>query len=133
MIFDFEIQILALFDSWLLIQNSKFNNFLRVCWFLGKIFLILYPPFENFTTHIAITGCYDEKWEYLKFCHPWMLDKSRLKNENRFPILTSFKNILHFQWNLLSKSIWNSFIKFVFSKKATKIDKIFNVNLMFSR
>ena len=32
MIFD----ILALFDSSPLIQNSKFNNFLWACWFLGK-------------------------------------------------------------------------------------------------
>ena len=31
-----------------LIQNSKFNHFLWVCWFL-------YPPFENSTTHNAIT------------------------------------------------------------------------------
>ena len=36
-------------------QNSKFNNFLWVCWFLGKnIFLILYPLLENSTTRIAI-------------------------------------------------------------------------------
>jgi hypothetical protein len=33
---DFESQILALFDSSPLIQNSKFNNFFWVCWFLGK-------------------------------------------------------------------------------------------------
>ena len=31
-----ENQILALFYSSPLIQNSKFNNFLWVCWFLGK-------------------------------------------------------------------------------------------------
>ena len=31
---DSESQILALFESSLLIQNSKFNNFLWVCWFL---------------------------------------------------------------------------------------------------
>ena len=29
-------QILALFDSSPLIQNSKFNNLVWVCWFLGK-------------------------------------------------------------------------------------------------
>ena len=34
---DFESQILALFDSSPLIQNSKFNDFLWVCWFLRKI------------------------------------------------------------------------------------------------
>ena len=33
---DFENHILALFDSSPLIQNSKFNKFLWVCWFLGK-------------------------------------------------------------------------------------------------
>ena len=33
---DFECQILALFDTFPLIQFSKFNNFLWVCWFLGK-------------------------------------------------------------------------------------------------
>ena len=33
---DFDCQILALFDSSPLNENSKFNNFLWVCWFLGK-------------------------------------------------------------------------------------------------
>ena len=40
MIFDIEnwleSQILALFDNSPLNQNSKFNNFLWACWFLGK-------------------------------------------------------------------------------------------------
>jgi hypothetical protein len=49
MIFDIESQILALFDSSPLIQNSKFNDFHWVCRFLGKN-----PPFENSTTRIAI-------------------------------------------------------------------------------
>ena len=41
----FESQIFALFDSSPFIQNSKFNTFLWVCWFLCKnIFLVLYPP-----------------------------------------------------------------------------------------
>ena len=34
--YEFEGQILALCDSSPLIQNSKFNDFLWVCWFLGK-------------------------------------------------------------------------------------------------
>ena len=34
-----------------LIQFSKFNNFLWICWFLGKTFLILYAPFENLYCH----------------------------------------------------------------------------------
>ena len=58
MIFDigFESQILALFDSSPLIQNSKFNNFVWGMLILRqKIFLILYPPIENFTARIAIT------------------------------------------------------------------------------
>ena len=46
--------MLPLFDSSPLIQNSKFNDFLWICWFLGKFFIILYPTFENSTTHIAI-------------------------------------------------------------------------------
>ena len=46
--------MLALFDRSPLVQNSKFYNFLWVCWFLGKIFLILYLPFENSTTHITL-------------------------------------------------------------------------------
>ena len=33
---DFESQILALFDTSPLTQFSKFNNFLWVCWLLGK-------------------------------------------------------------------------------------------------
>ena len=36
------------------ILNPKLINFLWVFWFLGKIFLILYPPLKNFTIHIAI-------------------------------------------------------------------------------
>ena len=42
MISEIESQILAFFDSSLLIQNSK-------------LILILYLPFENSTTRIAIT------------------------------------------------------------------------------
>ena len=42
--FDFESQILALFDSSPLIQNSKFNN--------------LYPSFENSTTRNATMGSF---------------------------------------------------------------------------
>ena len=38
-------------SCFLLHQFSKFNNFLWICWFLGKI---LYPPLENLTTCIAI-------------------------------------------------------------------------------
>ena len=33
---DFASQILALFDTFPLVQFSKYNNFLWVCWFLGK-------------------------------------------------------------------------------------------------
>ena len=47
----FDSQILALFDNSPLIQNSKFNNFLWVCWFL-----ILYSLFENSTTRTAIVS-----------------------------------------------------------------------------
>ena len=42
---DFESQILAPFDSSPLIQNSEFNNFLWVCWFLGK-------HLSNFVSHV---------------------------------------------------------------------------------
>mgnify|MGYP007048593961 CR=1 FL=1 len=45
---------LTLFDTSPLTQFLKFCNFLQVCWFLGKIFLILYPPFKNSTTRIVI-------------------------------------------------------------------------------
>ena len=52
---DFESQILVLFDSLPLIQNSKFNNFLWVCcWFLCKNLSNFVPKFENSTTRIAI-------------------------------------------------------------------------------
>ena len=57
---DFESQILALFDSLPIIQNSKFNNSLWVCWFLA----ILYPPLENSTTHIAIIEVKEELNEF---------------------------------------------------------------------
>ena len=58
MIFDVEIdlesQILALFDISPLHQFSKFYDFLWVYWFLGKNFLILYPPFKNSIIHITL-------------------------------------------------------------------------------
>ena len=41
---DFESQILALFDSSPQIQNSKFNHFPWVCWFLGKNLSKFVPP-----------------------------------------------------------------------------------------
>ena len=50
---DFESQILALFDSLPLIQNSIIS--FGYVDFKAQICLILYPPFENFTTRIAIT------------------------------------------------------------------------------
>ena len=59
MIFDIEnwlsSQILALFDSSSLIQNSKFNNFLWICWFLFKNISNFVPPvwkLHNLYCHI---------------------------------------------------------------------------------
>ena len=45
---------MALFDSLKLIQNSKFNNFLWVCCFLGKNLSDFVSPNENSITQIAI-------------------------------------------------------------------------------
>ena len=45
--FDFESQMLAIFETFSLHQFSKLNNFLLVCWFLGNFFW-------NSTTRIAI-------------------------------------------------------------------------------
>ena len=43
MIFDFESQMLAIFETRpITYTNSQNSNFLSVCWFLGKKFLILY-------------------------------------------------------------------------------------------
>ena len=42
-----------IFDTSLLVQFSKFNNFLWVCWFLGKNLSSFVPPLENSTTHIT--------------------------------------------------------------------------------
>ena len=62
-----------IFDTSPLTQFSKCNNFLWVCWFLGKNLSDLYPPFENSTTRIAILTNYivtftNQPWlEYL-FC-----------------------------------------------------------------
>ena len=50
-----------IFDSSPLIQNSKFNNFLWVCWCLCKNLSNLIPPLENYTTRTAIM-CNDQKW-----------------------------------------------------------------------
>ena len=58
---DFESQVLALFDSLPLIQNSKFNNFLWVCWFLGKNLSNFVPPvwkLHNPYCHTAYQICY---------------------------------------------------------------------------
>jgi len=43
-----------IFDSSPLSQSSKVNNFLWVCWFLGKNLSSFVPPFEKSTTRIAI-------------------------------------------------------------------------------
>ena len=44
---DFESQNLALFDTSPLTQFSKFNNFLWVCWFLGKnLSNFVYPAWK---------------------------------------------------------------------------------------
>ena len=45
---------------WHLLMNPilKFNNFLRVSWFLGKIILLLYTPFKISTTHIIIVAVF---------------------------------------------------------------------------
>ena len=63
MIFDiktiFESQILGLFDTSPLHQFSKFNNFLWVCWFLGKnISFFVSPDFKlhNLYSHNVSTA-----------------------------------------------------------------------------
>ena len=63
---DFESQILALSDTSLITQFSKFNNILWVCWFTDK------NPFENFTTRIAIL--YTAVWHQKQACYyDWAL------------------------------------------------------------
>ena len=49
------LKLCPIFGTSLLIQFSKFNNFLWICCFLGKIFQILYPLLESSTTRIAIS------------------------------------------------------------------------------
>ena len=44
-----------IFDRLSLFKNSKFNNFLLVCWFLCQKLSNFVPPFENSATRIAIT------------------------------------------------------------------------------
>ena len=51
---DFESQILALFDTNPLHQFSKFNNFLWVCWFLGRNISNFVYLLQNFITRITI-------------------------------------------------------------------------------
>ena len=46
----------ALFDTSPLTQFSKFNNFLWLCWFLGKNISNFAPPIWISTTRIAITS-----------------------------------------------------------------------------
>ena len=43
-----------IFDSSPIIKNSKFNNFLWVCWFICKNLFNFVPPLENSTTRIVI-------------------------------------------------------------------------------
>ena len=43
------------FDTSPSTKFSKFNNFLWVCWFIGKNLFNFYPLFENSTTRTAIT------------------------------------------------------------------------------
>jgi hypothetical protein len=58
-----------MFDSSPLIQNSKLKTQNSIISFryvdsYAKIFLILYPPLENSTTHIAIAGSHFYGTEY---------------------------------------------------------------------
>ena len=39
-----KVKVMALFDGLQLIQNSKFDNFLWVCWFLSKNLSNFIPP-----------------------------------------------------------------------------------------
>ena len=50
------------FDTSPLTQFSKFDNFLWVCWFLGKNLSNFVPPFENSTTCIAILQLISYWW-----------------------------------------------------------------------
>ena len=54
----------ALFDTFPLIQFSKFNNFLWVCWFLGKNRSNFVPPVWNL--HISYCHSVDCTW------HAWL-------------------------------------------------------------
>ena len=73
-------KILALFDSSPLIQNSKFNHFLRVYWFLGKNLSYFVPPLENSTTrttyhilHVPIRKRYYKTLNVKKWLHIYFL------------------------------------------------------------
>ena len=50
-----KIKLKTLFDTSPSHHFSKFKNFLRVCWFLGKILSNFEPPLENSTTCTTIT------------------------------------------------------------------------------
>ena len=93
-----------IFDYMPLIQNSKINNFLWVCWFLGKIFLILYPPFESSTIRIAIFHVgYVSTWEgeasFLKSPRPHFVALDTQGRRNRGPPGVIFSLPPSFGWN----------------------------------
>ena len=105
----------ALFDTSPLTQFSKFNNFLWVCWFL-----VLYPPFENSTTRIAIMHHPLESiycWQiclwssfvftFVKFIHLTQLNryyktKNRGTLQKNMPSINGLYNILT-QYQLYKK------------------------------
>ena len=55
-----------IFDSLQLHQSSKFNNFLWVCWFLGKNLSNFVLPLENSTTRITIILKQMKTWRWMK-------------------------------------------------------------------
>ena len=75
----FELKWCPIFDSSPLIQNSKFNNFLLVCWFLCK-------NLSNFASPV---------WKlHTPYCH-------NIDHRNKIPLINS--NLILFQFINVSK------------------------------
>ena len=74
-------------DGSLFIQNSKFNNYLWVCWFLcNNLSAFLEPPRENFPTRTAIM--------YMVVTHRrprWLIRFGRKRRANCLPCSCTLK------------------------------------------
>ena len=106
-------QILAFFDTSPLTQFSKFNNFLWVCWFLGKNLFNFVPMLENFKT----LYCHN----HLSFEHTYLMTLSCLNIHPSIKLTIKTSLFIHSTEPLCSQSIQIFLSIFDIKKHFSKI------------